>query len=184
MRSKSKMKKMRLGQTIVAEREQAESESSRMLARKRARRRQTTSILIVALMLVILALAFYLGMKELAIVPITNENPTVEDYQIKAEIVDEDRRGQISGRVRAYIADLEKDLQGFGLKMIKVTLPSGMSRTLYVDIDGREEFYKVDIDRSVGVTAEDIWRMARYLEEKALHPSHVDVRIEGKAYYK
>lgn len=184
MRNKSKMKKMRLGQTIVAEREQAESESSRMLARKKAHRRQTTLILIVALMLIILGLAFYLGMKELAIAPTVGEDTVVDNYQVKAEIVDEDRQDKISGRVRTYVADLERDLQGLGLKLIKVTLPSGMSRALYIDIDGRQEFYKVDIDRNAAVTAEDIWRMTRYLEEKDLHPSYVDVRVEGKAYYK
>lgn len=184
MRNKSKMKRMRAGQTIVAERERVESKSERMQARKKAHRRQTTSILVVALMLLILGLAFYLGMKELAIGPVTNVENVTESYQVKAEIVDEDRRGQISSRVQAYIADLEQDLQALGLTVKKVTLPTGMIRALYVDIEGQEAYYKVDIDRSAAVTAEDIERMTRYLAEKDLHPEYVDVRIEGKAYYK
>ncbi len=184
MRNKSKMKRMRAGQTIVAERERVESESERMQARKKVHRRQTTSILVVALMLLILGLAFYLGMKELAIGPVTNVENVTESYQVKAEIVDEDRRGQISSRVQAYIADLEQDLQALGLTVKKVTLPTGMIRALYVDIEGQEAYYKVDIDRSAAVTAEDIERMTRYLAEKDLHPEYVDVRIEGKAYYK
>lgn len=173
---------MRLGQTIVAERERVESESERMLARKKAHRRQTTSVLIVALMLLILGLAFYLGMKELAITP----EMETEDmgYQIRAEIVDEDRRGQISSRVRAFIATLEQDLQELGLKVTKVTLPTGASRELYVDIEGQTTYYKVDINRNAATTAEDIERMARYLRENDLHPIYVDVRIDGKAYYK
>ncbi len=183
MRNKSKRTRMRLGQTIVAEREHVESESERMLARKKAHRRQTTSILIVTLMLLILGLAFYLGMKELAITPeITDENTA--SYQIRAEVVDEDRRGQISSRVRAYIADLEQDLRDLGLTVIKVTLPTGASRALYVDIEGQEAYYKVDIDRDAATTAEDIERMSRYLAEKDLHPEYVDVRVEGRAYYK
>ncbi len=183
MRSRNKQRaQMRLGQTIVAEREHVESESERMQARKKAHRRQTTSILIVTLMLLILGLAFYLGMKELAITP---EIDVAENmYQIKAEIVDEDHRGQISSRVRMYIADLEQDLQDLGLRVTKVTLPTGTSRELYVDIDGQEAYYKVDIDRGAAVTAEDIERMTRYLKERGLHPGYVDVRVEGKAYYK
>lgn len=185
MRSRNKRATgLRLGQTIVAEREHVESESERMLARKKAHRRQTTSVLIVALMLLILGLAFYLGMKELAITPEVGVEDNITTYQIKAEIADEDRRGQISSRVRAYIANLEQDLQELGLKIERVTLPTGMSRALYVNIDGQEAYFKVDIDRNAATTAEDIERMARYLQEKDLHPSYVDVRIEGKAYYK
>ncbi len=40
MRKKNKMKSMRLGQTIVAEREYAESESERMQAQRKVRRRR------------------------------------------------------------------------------------------------------------------------------------------------
>lgn len=185
MRSRSKKNSsMRLGQTIVAEREYVESESERMLARKKAHRRQTTSVLIVALMLLILGLAFYLGMKELAITPEIGTDRSGIDYQIKAEIIDEDRRGQISSRVEEYVANLEQDLQELGLRLKRVTLPTGMSRALYIDIDGQEAYFKVDIDRNAAVTAEDIDRMSRYLKEKDLHPSYADVRVEGKAYYK
>lgn len=184
MRSRNKRSRgVRLGQTIVAEREYVESESERMLARKKAHRRQTTSILIVALMLLVLGLAFYLGMKELTITPeieVDNEN----SYQIKAEIVDEDRRGQISSRVRTYVANLEQDLQDLGFKVRRVTLPTGASRALYVDIEGQEAYFKVNIDRDAAVTAEDIERVTRYLKENDLHPGYVDVRVEGKAYYK
>lgn len=182
-RRKNKMPQMHLGQTIVAEREQAESESTRMQARRKAHRRRTTSVFVVALMLAILVLVGYLGFKEWAQVPIIEEE-TKTAYQIKAPIVDEDNRGQVSGRVRTYIEQLEQNLQSRGLKLSRVTLPTGSSRALYVDIDGQEAYFKVDIDRGAGVTAEDIERMGRYLQEHDLHPSYVDVRVAGRAYYK
>ena len=75
-------------------------------------------------------------------------------------------------------------MQSLGLKVTKVVLPTGKSRELYVDIEGVEAYFKVNIDRGTAVSAEDIERMARYLGEQDLHPSYVDVRIEGKAYYK
>lgn len=184
MRRQSKMKQMRLGQTIVAERERAESESARMQARKKAHRRQTTSILIVALMLAILGLAFYLGMKEIWAPEDATVLETQQTYKIQAEVVDEDHHNQISTRVQKYIAELEQDLRSLGMRVTKVVLPTGKSRELYVDIDGMEAYFKVNIDRGTAVTAEDIQRMARYLSEQDLHPSYVDVRLEGKAYYK
>lgn len=182
-RSKSKMRQMHLGQTIVAEREQAESESTRMLARRKAHRRRTTSILVVALMLAILVLAGYLGFKEWAAVPVI-EAESEPVYQVKAPIIDEDNRDEVSRRVQNYVGQLEQNLQSRGLKLARATLPTGSSRALYIDIEGQEAYYKVDIDRGAGVTAEDIERMSRYLREHDLHPAYVDVRVAGKAYYK
>ena len=182
-RSKSKLQRMHLGQTIVAEREQAESESTRMLARRKAHRRRTTSILVVALMLAVLVLAGYLGFKEWVQVPVIDAEP-ISTYQVKAPIIDEDNRGEISRRVQTYVGQLEQNLQSRGLKLMRVTLPTGSSRALYIDIEGQEAYFKVDISRGAGVTAEDIERMNRYLKDHDLHPAYVDVRVAGKAYYK
>lgn len=182
-RKRNKMPQMHLGQTIVAEREQAESESSRMQARRKAHRRRTTSIFVVALMLAILVLVGYLGFKEWAEVPIIEEEAKAT-YQIKAMIVDEDNRGKVSGRVQSYVEQLEQNLQARGIKLVRVTLPTGASRALYADIEGQGAYYKVDIDRGAGVTAEDIERVEKYLREHDLHPTYVDVRVAGRAYYK
>ncbi len=42
----------------------------------------------------------------------------------------------------SYIAQLEQDFQDAGYRVAKVILPTGMSRELYVDLEGREEYYK------------------------------------------
>lgn len=174
---------MRLGRTIAAEREHVESESERMMARKKVHRRQTTSVLMVVLMLVILGLIGYLGMKEMVTPSV--EEVTVQDVknQIKAQIVDEDNRGQISMRTLNYIRQLEGDLKDLGLEVTKVTLPTGKSRELYVDLATVGAYFKVNTDRDTALTAEDIERMVRYLKERNLQPKYVDVRIEGKAYF-
>lgn len=184
VRKKSKMSSsMRMGQTIVAEREQAESESERMLARKKAHRKKKTSVLIVILMMAILVLAGFLWMREWGMEQLAG-GMVEEEYQIKAQVIDEDGQGQISARVRTYIGQLEQDLQDLGYTVTKVTLPTGMSRELYVDLEGKDGYYKVSSDRGAGVTAEDIDRMVRYLAERDIHPEYIDVRVEGKAYYK
>lgn len=185
MRRKSKMKSMRLGQTIVAEREWAESESDRMLARKKIHRKQTTSVIIVILLVAVLGVLAYLGIQQLSEKQThVGFGASVEEIIIKAQIVDEDNRGQISARTKEYIARLEQDFRDLGYEVTKVTLPTGVSRDLYVDLAGKEMYFKVNVDRDAAVSAEDAERMIRYLEERDLHPSYVDVRIEGKAYYK
>lgn len=179
-------KQMRRGRTIVAEREQAESESERMQARRRTRRKKNTAAVIVLLMGAVLALSAYLGIEQLS--KKRNEGllgGRSDDVRIEAQVVDEDNRGQISTRVREYIAQLEGDFRDLGYVVSKVTLPTGASREIYVDIDGWEGmFIKVNIDRETAVSAEDAARMLRYLAEHDLHPGYVDVRVVGRAYYK
>lgn len=181
MRKKSKMKSMRLGQTIVAEREYAESESERMQAQRKVRRRRVHGVMTLLLMMAVLGLVSYLVVKETL-----GKEEVIEEteYKIVAQIIDEDNRGQISMRVKSYIAQLEQDFQDAGYRVAKVTLPTGMSRELYIDLEGREEYYKVNTDRGSAVTVEDVERMMRYLDEHDLHPEYVDVRVEGRAYYK
>ena len=181
MRKKSKMKKMRLGQTIVAEREYAESESERLQAQRQVKRRRMHGVLTLVLMMVVLGLMAYLVVKETL-----GKEEVIEEteYKIVAQVVDEDNRGQMSMRVKSYIAQLEQDFRDAGYRVVKVTLPTGMSRELYVDLEGRDEYYKVNTDRGSAVTVEDVERMIRYLDEKDVHPEYVDVRVEGKAYYK
>lgn len=183
MRKKSKLKGMRLGQTIVAEREYVESDSERMQARRKVHRKQRTSVVIVILMLVVLGLMAYIGIKEVTKEYVSNVTE-VETYPVTAEIVDEDGRGQITARVREYVGQLEKDFQEQGYKVTKVVLPTGVSRSLYVDLEGRTGYLKVNIDRGAGVTVEDAVRMLKYVDSNGLSPEYIDVRIDGKAYYK
>ena len=184
MRGQTKTKRMKRGQTIVAEREHAESDSERMLERKRQKRKHKRSLFLAIIILTALGALIY----------ITGENavnqyrPGAKEpetkYEIKAEIVDEDNRGQTSTRVKNYIALLEQDLQDLGYTITQVTLPSGMSRELYIDLLDQEPYLKVNTDRDTAVTAEDADRVLRYLREKDLHPAYIDIRVDGKAYYK
>lgn len=183
MRGQKQMKKMNRGQTIVAERERAESESERLQEQKRIYRKRRRSVLLTVLVLAVLAVLLYTTGEGL-VEQYRPGNSGEEEYAIKAEIVDEDNRGQISVRVKTYIAQLEQDLRDLGYTVTQVILPTGMSRELYVDIAGEEEYFKVNTDRGTAVTAEDIDRMIRYLHEHDLHPTYVDVRVEGKGYYK
>lgn len=184
MRGQEKMKGVKRGQTIVAERERAESDSERMLARKQLRQKRVRAVISACLMLSILGLLTYLGAKELAGMGKETDLGKATEKKVTAEIVDESGRGQISSRMKDYIVQLEEDFRALGYTVTKVTLPVATSRELYVDLAGETTYFKVTMDRDAAVTAEDATRMMKYLREKDLHPEYVDVRVEGKAYYK
>lgn len=150
--------------------------------RKTQRRKRWTAIVAGILMVLILGVLLWMGVQQL-LEPKTFETEDA-GYQIQAEIVDEDNTGRISERVRLYIEQLEQDMADLGYKVTRVTLPTGTSRELYVDLEGVEWYFKVTVDRDAGVTAEDMERMIRYLQERELTPGYVDVRVEGKAFYK
>lgn len=180
---RGELPQMKLGQTIVAERERVESDSERMRARKAQRRKRGAAVVIGVLMVVILGVLLWLGARQLLDQP-QDLAEVAETYEIQAEIVDEDNTGRISERVRGYIGQLEQDLADLGYKVTRVTLPTGTSRELYVDLEGVEWFFKVTTDRDAAMTAEDMERMVQYLRERDLKPAYVDVRVEGKAFYK
>lgn len=184
MRGQEKMQGVKRGQTIVAERERAESDSERMLARKQLRRKRMRSVVSACLMLAILGLLTYLGARELVGFGQRSETDAVEEKKVTAEIVDESGRGQISARMKEYIIQIEEDFRALGYTVTRVTLPVATSRELYVDLAGETTYFKVSMDRGAAVTAEDAVRMMKYLRDKDLHPEYVDVRIDGKAYYK
>lgn len=184
MRGQGKMQGVKRGQTIVAERERAESDSERMQVRKQLRRKRIRSVVSACLMLAILGLLAYLGAKELVGFGEREGAGVIEEKKVMAEIVDESGRGQISMRMREYIIQLEEDFKVLGYTVTKVILPATTSRELYVDLAGETMYFKVSMDRGAAVTVEDAVRMMKYLREKDLHPEYVDVRIEGKAYYK
>lgn len=184
MRGRREEKQLKRGQTIAGELEQAESESERLQERKKLHRKRRRSVVFGLLLVGALAVLLYVTGKNAVNEYETAGEGGTEVYVLKAEIVDEDNRGQISTRTKEYAALLEQDLRDLGYTMTQVTLPTGMSRELYVDLEGEEVYFKVSMDRDTAVTAEDIGRVVKYLHEHDLHPAYADVRVEGKAYYK
>ena len=104
----------------------------------------------------------------------------------KVEIINENNDEAISSRVTDYIELLKGDLKELDLNLLRVVLPKGKMREIDVDIEGVMPYFKVNVDRDSAVTAEDISRMINYLRERNLMESvsYIDVRVEGKAFYK
>lgn len=202
---------MRVGRTIAEERERIESESERLAARELTKRREAlqTAILVVAIVAlgvlgVISAKSLMSGVNEGV------ETETVSAYKPTVEVIDESGGG-LTRKMSEFIGMVEEDFSAIGYKVTRAAVPTGMMREVDVyiasggddggtgvgEVDGGEAdadgginsgelpyYFKMNVDRGSAVSVEDAERMVRYLQERGLTPSYVDVRVEGKAFYR
>lgn len=114
------------------------------------------------------------------------EAKIVEKYPVEptVTIVDENVGDNVSTRVKTFVARLEADAAEKNTQVDHVVLPFQKAREILIYYVGRNEYYRMTTERGSAVQAEDAERMMRYLDEKGLTPEYVDLRIEGKAYYK
>lgn len=173
-----------VGRTIAEEREKLESESERFHAREKAKNRQTFSIVVFTIGLIAIGILVTIGVKSLAE---EAENPVTvssrEKVEPTVEIVDESGAG-ITNRVREFVGQLEKDAADLDYKIERVAVPAGKRREVDVYLKDIPYYIKMNIDRGTAVSAEDMDRMVRHLATLGVTPGYVDVRVEGKAYYK
>ena len=79
---------------------------------------------------------------------------------------------------------MEKDAKDVGMRVTKAIIPAGKAREVDIYLEGRDEYYKCNLDRGTAETVEDIVRMIGYLKKQGVMAGYVDVRLEGRAYYK
>lgn len=174
----------RVGRTFAGDaRKTLEEKKARVADRKRRNFKNiATVVLSVALIIVIVVVVInyvsnVIAEREEVIAPPEPLEPTVT-------IIDENAGENVSRRVKDFVAYLEEDVALYNLKIDHVVLPLQKAREVDVFIEGRGEFYKMSLDRGSAVQAEDLSRMMQYLDQRELHPTYVDLRVEGKAYYK
>ncbi len=180
----------KMGRTIGQEREKLETKNERNAARKKDKkhrtRRITFTILGFTLFIVILAALgfFFVGNGDPAPVNVTPETETIDPT---IEIIDEDAAtGEgITKRMKSYIGQAEQDFRDLGYKPVKAVVPSGSIREVDFYLEGYSGFIKTTIDRGSAVSVEDADRMLRYLAGQGTTEFvYIDVRIEGKAFWK
>ena len=104
--------------------------------------------------------------------------------EIGAAIIDENGLNTVSGRVKEFVRRLESDAKENGLVIERVVLPLGKMREVDVYVMGREEYYRLSVERGSAEQAEDMGRVAKYLVEQGVVVGYVDLRVAGKAFYK
>ena len=91
----------------------------------------------------------------------------------------------VTSRMKDYIGQAEVDFRALGLVPVKAVIPAGAIREIDFYLDGKTGFVKTTIDRGTGVSTEDAKRMLDYLESQGITDfEYIDVRLEGKAYWK
>ena len=115
----------------------------------------------------------------------TTPTTVVKTYKPTIEIINENTTSGITNRMSEYIGQLEADLRDLSIAPVKAVVPAGAIREVDIYLDGYTGFIKTTIDRGSGVTAEDTERMLRYLGQQGIGDfQYIDVRIDGKAYWK
>lgn len=176
---------MKIGKTIVSERERVVSESERMVQRKKAEKRKNFSI---AMFFAVLALIIVVIVG--LIINFANERKKNEIpetigkvYTPTVDIFDESDSGYITDKIKSTVGMLESDFQDYGYKVDRAIVPIGMTREIDIYLEGMDTYFKIHTDRNTGESAEDAVRMIEYLEGKDIKARYVDVRIAGRAYY-
>lgn len=177
---------MKIGRTIGAEREKAESESERIAIREKEQRRKKTSGIIffaVLLLLIVLTVGVIMNVVQ------SKKKDELPEFDMKkytptVQIIDESGSNYVTDKMKNYVGMIEQDFYDLGMAVEKAIIPVDKTREVDIYIAGRDEYYKCNLDRPTAETAEDAERMFRYLNEKEIKATYVDVRIPGRAYYK
>lgn len=187
----NKNSRIKSGRTIGERRERPETSNERQEARKKVKKRQTFRVGFTVVLFTIVAIAAIILVVIFLKNRATNEAETaptvvVKTYKPTIEIIDENAAASgITTRMSEYIGQLENDLKDLSLTPVKAVIPAGSIREVDIYLDGHTGFIKTTIDRGTGVTAEDTERMLRYLREQGIGEfQYIDVRIDGKAYWK
>ena len=175
----------RIGRTIAGDAftEERKAKLARLKARKKEKRK---NIAIVVIVVIGLAVCGYFVVRYVMDVIAEEENKQAEVVAIEptVDIIDENAGQNVSDRVKEFVVRLEDDAHFEGYTVDRVVLPLNKAREIHVYLKNRDEYYKMTIDRSSAVQAEDMARMIRYLDKHDKEVIYVDLRVEGKAYYK
>ena len=174
----------RLGRTIAGDsRRNRELELKRMAERKRRNRRIWVLTAAATMLVALVGFWVFRGIGEM-LSEWRAQKVEEKVWEPSVQILDENDGTEPSTRVKEFVAKLENDMKDYGLLVDHVVLPFQKAREIDVYLVERAEYYKMSLDRGSAVQAEDAWRMTRYLDGQGISCGYVDLRVEGKAYYK
>ena len=175
----------RIGRTIAGDAffDERKAKLERLKQRTKTKRKNVGVVAGILLLVILVGLVISHYITEL-IAENETKNVVIQEPEPMVAIADENSGTDISARVKEFVSRLEKDAKIEGYEVDRVVLPLNKVREIHVYIKKRNEYYKMTIDRGSAVQAEDMGRMIRYLDKKKIKAEYVDLRVEGKAYYK
>ncbi|MDR1300103.1 MAG: hypothetical protein LBK50_00115 [Candidatus Nomurabacteria bacterium] len=90
----------------------------------------------------------------------------------------------LTAKFLSFVGQVITGLKGQELAVESVVVPSGAVRFVEFRINGVGYPFKAQIDREATGQVADIINMKKYIENKGIIPSYVDVRVEGRGYYR
>lgn len=189
-RKENRRSTLKTGRTISERREQLEKASDRQNAHAKIRKRQFLRLIITSagfLLVIALIIAIGLGLSKGGANSDATTNQSSVSYKPTIEIIDEDAvlGSAISDRIKDYVGQAEVDFRALGLVPVKAVIPTGAIREIDFYLEDKPGFIKAILDRDTAVIAEDAKRMLNYLETSGIIEfEYIDVRLEGKAYWK
>lgn len=180
----------KLGRTIGAKREKLETANERAAARKKDKQKKTMRVVMTVAGFFAIAIILAVFFKKI-IIPEDSQDIPGSAYNFKptVEIIDEATMSsdsdKITSRMVDYIGRAERDFRDLGYNPTKVVFPSDAIREVDFYLEDYPGFIKLTIDRDSAVSVEDADRMLRYLSGEGISDfTYIDVRIDGKAYWK
>lgn len=89
-----------------------------------------------------------------------------------------------SSRFLGYVGRTVALAAEHGLVVQQVVIPLGTTREIELHIQDYGYPIRLSIDREVGEQVEDVARAINYFSKRGQTPVYIDVRVEGKAYYR
>lgn len=187
---KNRNSSLKTGRTIGEKREQLETANERANLRKKEKRSKVARLIGATILFSLLGASIvtvgyfvFSGSKE---EPTAKTSSAAEKYTPTIEIIDEDAAaGEITSRMKNYIGKAELDFRDLGYKPIKAVIPTNSIREIDFYLEGFSGYIKMLIDRETAVSVEDADRMLKYLASISVSEfQYIDVRIEGRAFWK
>ena len=184
-RQKRESDSYRIGRTIAGEAfaDERKAKLERLKERKKTKRKNFAVVFGVVLIVVLIGVVFGHYIADIA-AENQAKREIVKVPEPTVEIRDENADTEVSVRVKLFVARLEDDVREYGYAVDYVVLPLNKVREMHIFLRDRKEYYKMTVERGSAVQAEDMERMIRYLDSKKINATYVDLRVEGKAFYK
>ena len=175
----------RIGRTIAGDAfsDERKAKLERLKQRKKTKFKNVSVVVGVVVLIVLIGIVVGHYISEL-LAENKAKQTIVKEPEPTVVISDDNSGTEISARVKEFVARLEKDAKIEGLEVDRVVLPLNKAREIHVYMKERNEYFKMTIDRGSAEQAEDMARMTRYLDKRKIKAEYVDLRVEGKAYYK
>ncbi len=90
----------------------------------------------------------------------------------------------MSNRFMSYVGQVIGLAKEEGYTVDTIVIPESMTRQVEVYLDGVDYYFKFSSDRPAGEAVDDMTKTVEWMRGRQLTPEYVDVRVEGRVFYK